>query len=121
MRGVYKITDEDRRRFFHSLLELCKNPREWQDLISTQLSMSNCDDLLEELGYERDEWEAHGWEGDVWGTCIHRTAPGITLRAEAYSGSLSIMFTGIDDEAEIDTEALKEAMREHWGKYFPVI
>ena len=121
MRGVYEITDEDRRRFFHSLLELCKNSREWQDLISTQLSMSNCDDLLEELHYERDEWDVNGWEGDVWGTYTHTTAPGITLRAEAYSGDLSVMFTGVDDEADIDVEALKEVMRKHWGKYFPVI
>lgn len=121
MRGVYVVTDDDRRKFFHALLKLCQNPRDSQDLISTQLSMSNCCDLLEELGYDQDEWDVNGWEGDVWGTYTHRTAPSITVRAETYAGDLSIMFGGIDDEEEIDVDALKDLIREKWGKYFPVV
>ena len=127
MRGNYQTIDEDRRRFFHGLNQLCDNPEEWCDLVSTQLSMCNCIDLLEELGYEQEDWDVNGWEGDVWGHYIHygldgfEDAPRIWVRAEAYSGSLDIGFSGMDDGIEIDTEALKELMRKHWGKYFPVI
>ena len=130
MRGNYRTTDEDRRRFFHGLNQLCDNPTEWYDLVSTQLSMCNCIDLLEDLGYEQEEWDVNGWEGDVWGHYIHtkyvedeiiEDAPRIWVRAEAYSGSLDIGFSGMDDGVEIDVEALRELMREKWGKYFPVI
>ena len=130
MRGNYQTTGEDRRRFFHGLNQLCDNPIEWCDLVSTQLSMCNCIDLLEELGYEQEDWDINGWEGDVWGHYNHtkyiedeivEDAPRIWVRAEAYSGSLDIGFSGMDDGIEIDVEALKELMRKHWGKYFPVI
>ena len=130
MRGNYQTTDDDRRRFFHGLNQLCDNPEEWCDLVSTQLSMCSCIDLLEELGYEQEDWDVNGWEGDVWGHYNHtkyiedeivEDAPRIWVRAEAYSGSLDIGFSGMDDGIEIDTEALKELMRENWGKYFPVI
>ena len=130
MRGNYRTTDEDRRRFFHGLNQLCDNPTEWYDLVSTQLSICNCIDLLEDLGYEQEEWDVNGWEGDVWGHYIHtkyvedeiiEDAPRIWVRAEAYSGSLDIGFSGMDDGVEIDVEALRELMREKWGKYFPVI
>ena len=127
MRGEYFTTNEDRRRFFYGLNQLCDNPEEWCDLVSTQLSMCNCIDLLEELGYEQEDWDVNGWEGDVWGHYIHygldglEDAPKMWVRAEAYSGSLDIGFSGMDDGIEINTEALKELMRKHWGKYFPVI
>lgn len=130
MRGEYKTTQDDRRKFFHGLCELCKNPHDWYDLVSTQLSMMDCVDLLEELGYDQEDWYVNGWEGDVWGHYIHtklineeviEDAPRIWVRAEAYSGSLDIGFSGMDDGVEIDTEALKELMRKRWGKYFPVI
>ena len=130
MRGNYQTTHEDRRRFFHGLLQLCNNPTKWYDLVSTQLSMCNCADLLEELGYEQEDWDVNGWEGDVWGHYYHtklvedeviEDAPRIWVRAEAYSGSLDIGFSGMDDGIEIDVEALKELMRKYWGYYFPVI
>ena len=130
MRGNYQTMEDDRRRFFHGLNQLCNNPDEWCDLVSTQLSMCNCVDLLEELGYEQEDWDINGWEGDVWGHYRHtkytedevvEDAPGIWVRAEAYSGSLDIGFSGKDDGIEINTEALKELMKKHWGRYFPVI
>ena len=130
MRGNYQTTHKDRRKFFHGLCELCKNPTDWHDLVSTQLSMCNCIDLLEELGYEQEDWNVNGWEGDVWGYYNHtkyvedeviEDAPKIWVRAEAYSGSLDIGFSGMDDGIEIDVEALRELMKKHWGKYFPVI
>lgn len=122
MRGVYQITDEDRRRFFHSLMELCKPKVDSVDLISTQLCLSNCVGLLEELGYCQEDWECHGWEGEIYCWFSHKKAPSISLSADAYVGDLQIWWTAIDDEDPvINTEALKEVMREKWGKYFPVI
>ena len=132
MRGNYHTNNEDRRRFFNGLNQLCNNPVGWYDLVSTQLSMCNCVDLLEELGYEQEDWDVNGWEGEVWGYYCHakwdeetcqsiEDAPRICVRAEAYGGDLYIGFSGMDDGIEIDTEALKELMRKHWGKSFPII
>lgn len=121
MRGDYKYTIEERRRVFWGLLELCRKPREKIDLVSTQLSLCNCDDALEELGYERGDCDINGWEGDMWWTFDHVTAPSITVTACGYTGSLEIMFTGIDDAEDPDTELLKEVMRNKWGKYFHMI
>lgn len=121
MRGNYKYTHEERKRFFRGLLELCDRPKAKIDLVSTQLSMCNCHDALEELGYERGECDINGWEGEMWWTFEHTSAPGITINAEAYNGGLDLMFTSIDDAEDPDTEALKELMRERWGEYFPVI
>ena len=121
MRGDYKYTSEERRRFFGGLLELCNKPNEKIDLVSTQLSMCNCDDALQELGYERECCDINGWEGDMWWTFEHATAPSITVNAEAYNGGLDLMFSYIDDGEVPDVEALKELMIEKWGKYFPVI
>lgn len=130
MRGNYHTTDEDRRQFFHGLIQLCDNPTEWCNLVSTQLSMCNCVDLLEELGYDQEDWDVNGWEGEVWGHYRHaqwdeetcqaiEDAPGIWVCAEAYGGSLDIGFSGMRDDIEIDVEALKRLMKERWGKYFP--
>lgn len=131
MRGSYQTTHDDRRKFFHGLCELCRKPTESLDLVSTQLSMYDCVNLLEELGYSQDDWNVNGWEGDTWGYYSHtkyiedevvEDAPKIWVSADAYSGSLHIGFADMDDDnKEIDTEALKELMRKHWGKYFPVI
>ena len=127
MRGSYTTTHDDRRKFFHGLLELCDKPIDWCNLESTQLSMHNCIELLGELEYEQEDWDVNGWEGDVWGHYIHygldgiEDAPRMWVRSEACSGELSIGFSGMDDGEEINTEALKELMRKHWGKYFPVI
>lgn len=130
MRGNYYTTDEDRRQFFHELIQLCNNPTEWCDLVDTQLSMCNCADLLKELGYDQEDWDVNGWEGEVWGHYRHtkwdeetyqviEDAPRIWVCAEAYGGSLNIGFSNMDDDIEIDVEALKRLMKEHWGKYFP--
>ena len=121
MRGKYETTHQDRIKFFHALLELCKLQVDSVDLVSTQLSACNCADLLEELGYDQDSWEVHGWEGEVWATYTHTNAPTIYLSADAYCGGLDIGWAGAADDEVIDVEALKRLMKERWGKYFPVI
>ena len=121
MRGIYTLTHDDRIKFFHSLLELCKDGVDNVDLVSTQLSLCNCADLLGELDYEQTSWDVNGWEGEVWAIFEHPTAPRLSLFAEAYDGGLEIWWTGVDDGEDINTESLKEVMREKWGKYFPII
>ena len=121
MRGNYETTHQDRIRFFHALLELCKPQVDSVDLVSTQLSACNCADLLEELGYDQDSWETNGWEGEIWARYTHACAPTILLSADAYCGRLDISWAGIDDGEEIDIDAFKEVLIERWGKYFPVI
>lgn len=121
MRGNYETTHQDRIRFFHALLELCKPQVDSVDLVSTQLSACNCADLLEELGYDQDYWETNGWEGEVWAKYIHVSAPAIRLSADAYCGRLDIGWAGIDDGEVIDKDAFTELLIECWGKYFPVI
>lgn len=122
MRGVYEVTHNDRRKFFHALLELCKDNYDEVDLISTQLSLSNCLDLLGELGYEAELNQTCGWEGETWWTASHESAPDISFSGSAYYGDLDMYWACRDEEDnEVSVEALKEVMREKWGKYFPVI
>lgn len=121
MRGKYEATHQDRIKFFHALLELCKPNTDKVDLISTQLNLCNCVDLLEELKYSQDSWETHGWEGEIFAKFTHANAPTIFFSADAYCGDLTIGWSGIDDGEDIDIDAFKEVLVEHWGKYFPVI
>lgn len=121
MRGIYQLTNDDRRKFFHAIQDFLKPGVETVDLISTQLSLCNCADLLGELEYEQESWETHGWEGEVWVEFSHPSAPSIYLSADAYVGNLDIIWKGYADGEEIDIEAFKKVMKEKWGKYFPVI
>ena len=121
MRGNYNITHEDRVRLFHSLCELCKDSFDEVDLIGTQLSLCNCLELMGELGYEAEFQDTNGWEGETWWICKQEGYPSISFWASAYAGDLYVYWTGRDDDEDIDTEKLKELMRKHWGKYFPVI
>jgi hypothetical protein len=43
------------------------------------------------------------------------------LSADAYCGRLDISWVGVADGEDIDIDAFKEVLVEHWGKYFPVI
>ena len=121
MRGNYNITHDDRRKLFCSLLQLCKDNCDEVDLIGTQLSLCNCLELMGELGYEAELQHTGGWEGETWWTCEQDGYPSVSFWASAYAGDLDMYWTGRDDGEEIETEKLKELMRENWGKYFPVI
>ena len=120
MRGCYEINERDRRAFYHCLLLLMRKPNEWLDMESTQLCLANCDRLLQELGYERDNCDINGWEGDMWWYFSHPTIPDIdiVLNAEAYMGTLRMAFSGIEDDVEPDTAALDVLIQNKWKKYF---
>ena len=120
MRGKYKYGDVERGQFKAALLELCRNfdTRDDVDLSTTILSLHDCDCLLEEIGYDRDDYEINGWEGDIWTRYCHRRedAPILCVRACGYSGDLDLYFGDRYDEICINTEVLVEIIYEKWGK-----
>ena len=66
MRGEYYTSGEDRRRFFHALNEMCKEEVFEIDLISSQLCLRDCLELLDELEYVYSDWDVDGGEGEIW-------------------------------------------------------
>ena len=119
MRGEYYTSGEDRRRFFHALNEMCKEAVFEIDLISSQLCLRDCLELLDELEYVYSDWDVDGGEGEIWVTCYCNEMPYITVLSDGYLGRLKMYWS--DETTNADREKLKELMRKHWGKYFPVI
>jgi hypothetical protein len=121
MRGKYYTDSEDRRRFFHALCELCKDGVNEVDMVGSQLCLRDCIELLDELGYCSGDWEVDAGEGEIWVTFYQEEYPFITVLSDGYLGRLKIFWSFWSDSGDINTEALKELIRKHWGKYFPVI
>ena len=118
MRGKYYTDSEDRRRFFHSMCELCKDNVDEVDMIGSQLCLRDCIELLEELGYCSSDWEVDAGEGEIWVTFYQEEYPYITILSDGYLGRLKMFWP---ERVSVDNEKVKELMRKHWGKYFPVI
>ena len=118
MRGQYKFTEQDRREFYYGLLQLIKSPLEGVELSDTHLTLCNCEDALEELGYEREDCEIDGWEGDFWWYFYKDGAPTIRIGGDAYTARLDLSFRDADYGEEIDGGSLENVMREKWSKYF---
>jgi hypothetical protein len=89
------------------------------DLTDTQLCLRDCLFLLDELGFVSSDWEVDAGEGEVWITCYQEDMTYITLLSDAYLGRLQMFWTPGPTQEDIDK--LKELMKKHWGKYFPVI
>ena len=119
MRGEYFTTNEDRRRFFHTLNDFCKDDVVEVDLIGTQLCLRDCLLLLDELDYVSEDWDVDVSEGEIWVTCYQDNMTNITLLSDGYLGRLKMFWS--PEPTQKDKDRLKELMRENWGKYFPVI
>ena len=117
MRGNYHTSHEERRRLFHALSQIWERKETDVDLVSTQLFLRDCHELLEELGYESGSWEYDGEE--IWITFYQEGCPNLTMMSDGYIGSLKLFYNPDTDDA--DEEKIKELTRKHWGKYFPVI
>ena len=117
MRGNYHTSHEERRRFFHALEQICDRNETDVDLVGTQLSLRDCVELIQELGYEPADWEYDSEE--IWVTCYQEDCPYLTLMSDGYLGSLKLFYNLEANEASVGK--IKELMRKHWGKYFPVI
>ena len=117
MRGKYHTNHEERRRFFLALSRIWERKETDIDLVSTQLCLRDCHELLEELGYESGSWEYDSEE--IWITFYQEGCPNLTMMSDGYIGSLKLFYNPDTDDAS--EEKIKELMKEHWGKYFPVI
>ena len=120
MRGEYKFHNQDRIAFWLACHDLCKSDEGRVELASTCLNLCNCEDALEELGYEREYNETNGWDMDFWWTFTAAGLPDIVVSGCGYTADLAIHFKGIDDGEEIDKAAFIERIQNKWGKYFPV-
>lgn len=119
MRGNYHTSHEERRRFFYELEKLCKGNTVEVDLIDTQLCLRDCLFLLDELGYVYSDWEVDAGEGEIWVTCYCDDMAYITLLSDGYLGRLKMFWS--PEPTQKDRDGLKELIKKHWGKYFPVI
>ena len=116
MRGSYHYGHEEKYRMYKAILDLCDNKTDILDITLSNLNVSNCADFLEELGYEQDNVDTHGWEGEAVYEYIHPYFPAITVSGSVYLGELSIYFTKVDDEdiEELDVSELAEEVEKNW-------
>ena len=120
MKGKYTTTHNDRIEFWTSLHDLCNLENDSVDLSGTNLNLSNCQDLLEELGYEEINHDTNGWEMDFWWDFECEGLPNITVFGCGYTAGLDIRFTELYRDVPIDVEKFIEKVQEKWGKFFPV-
>lgn len=61
-------------------------------------SPSDISDMLEELGWESDEYESNGWEQDTWISFSHEAYSfGLTLAYSGYYWTMILHRSDIDD------------------------
>lgn len=118
MRGEYSTTHNDRIRFWIALHDLCDLKNDVVELSNTCLTLSNCQDLLEELGYEHTNSDTNGWEMDFWWDFECKGLPNITVSGCGYTAGLNIRFTELDGDVPIEVEKFIETVQEKWGKFF---
>lgn len=121
MRGVYRTTNFDKYRFVIAIKDLCKEPTKEISLIGAQLSLSDCDTLLQQLGYYIENSDNNGWEMDFWWFFSHNedsNMPGITVGGCGYTGDLWIAFTDRDrkneEELKLCTDLLMDMISAKW-------
>ena len=114
MRGSYNYTEQDRQDFVRKLKELCERWNTFIDLCDTNLNLSNCQDFLEELGYNHYDSNTNGWEMDFWWMFEAEGLPKITVSGCGYTADLSIHFTTADHDIEFDVAPFMAKMKEVW-------
>ena len=116
MRGFYNTTYKDRIEFYTFALQLVRKPQDLVDMESSQLCMSDCETILKEIGYYAINKETNGWEGDMTWKYSHPEAPDITVTADAYTASLKMQFSAIEDGKEVNATIFEELLRNWWKK-----
>ena len=70
MRGQYNLTPEEHEEYLpyiaKILTELEEDQRATISLAHLNIAPCHVDDLMEELGWERDDFESNGWQCDCW-------------------------------------------------------
>ena len=112
MRGEYTVYDSNRIEMWEALKDLCLNKDLEIDISETDLSLYRCSKILEELGFDQDSTENHGWDMFFWWTFSHESFPSIIVNGYGYTGSLNIQFAEKDDDVEINTETLLATVNE---------
>lgn len=118
MRGQYEVTQSDRVEFWTAMRSMCSLKEEWIELSNTHLNLSNCEDLLSELGYEAISHDTNGWDMDFWWKFECEGLPDITVSGCGYTAGLDIRFTDIDRDVPIDTDKVIERINKVWGEFF---
>ena len=118
MRGSLYTGLEERRRLFYILdSEICRKRNDKVDMIPSNLCLRDCVELFDELGYVADEWTYDSEE--IWVSFRQKDCPMFTIVSDGYLGTLNLLYNPDSDDA--NEEKIKELMKTHWGKYFPVI
>ena len=119
MRGTYQFTNQDRDRIFFALRDLInQRPYDSVSLVDANVSLCDCQNALDELGYEYVDWDNNGWEMVFWKIFEAVGLPAIMVGGCGYTVDLYIYFKDKDlENPDIDTEALRQRINERWEKY----
>ena len=106
MRRGYCLQDND-KEILTPIMEGIIYRLEMGDLDDIELSIINLGpsqfmQLLENLGYERDDdWDSNGWEQDTWYNFFKDGHPSLTLFYCGYDGEIRL---SLKEEEEEDNE-----------------
>ena len=103
MRGLYHMPEWEiekwKEKFVNYINVLETKPIDEIDLTKEDLCPGNVRKVLEELGYERYDWDENGWEQDTWYYFEHKeTGKRLTLFWCGYTFSLNLMLTENDED-----------------------
>ena len=103
MRGKYTLTNREKNRYTGLLTkileELNKDQRLTVSLSEEDIAPCHVDNLMKELGWERDDFESNGWQCDCW---YYYSRPEvdytIVMYYEGFTFNLEMHRGDIDDE-----------------------
>lgn len=90
------------RHMLKSIIEYLSNNQHFQyDLRKNYptITPSGIDDILEELEWEREDFDANGWQQDTWYNYSHNDYNfGLIMEYGGFYGGLKLYRSDIDDE-----------------------
>ena len=102
MHRSYSLTNMDKEAlapYFRGLIhELTSNTIDCVELSYLNIGPSQCTDILESLGYERDDdWDTNGWEQDTWYYYTKEGYSKLCLRYCGYDGEIKLCLCEEDE------------------------
>lgn len=92
----YELTDEVREKFTPTVKEFIEKAQEKEfagdllELTGTELNPYTIWKLLEELGYEKNDFDTNGWELDFWITMVKSDFKDISIRGTGITFELNL-------------------------------